>query len=77
MTLRDDIELDPREIDRLVALLDPRRELVHRLAVRRVSASCRYDPAFAARTDALVKQFLGELSELLAEARQLARGLKQ
>ena len=77
MALREDIELDPREVDGLVALLDPRREVVYRLAVRRVSARCRDDPAFAARTDALVKRFLGELSELLAEARQLARELTE
>ena len=68
-------ELNPREVDRVIVLLQPRRELVYRLAVRRLSARCRDDRAFNARTHALLERYLNELDELVAEAKALAAEL--
>ena len=68
-------EPNPREVDRIVVLLAPRRELVYRLAVRRLSARCRDDRVFTTRTHALLERYLNELDELVAEAKAPAAEL--
>jgi hypothetical protein len=67
--------LDPREVDAYVAKLDPRRELVYRLAIRNLCYRCQCDRRFKARTDELMQRFKNQTSALLADADQLAREL--
>jgi hypothetical protein len=67
--------LDPRVVDSVVRRLDPRRELVYRLAVRSLCVRCRGDRQFKARTDALVEQYRNELPAVLAEAKKLSEDL--
>ena len=68
-------ELNPREVDQVVVLLHPRRELVYRLAIRGLCTRCRVDRAFTTRTHALLERHLDELAELLSEAKALAAEL--
>ena len=42
--------LDPREVNEYVAKLDPRRELLYRLALRGLCDGSRSDDAFTQRT---------------------------
>ena len=66
---------DPREIDAFVAKLDPRRELVYRIAVRDLCDRCRCDRRFKQRTEELMQRFKGELSSVLIEAGKLTADL--
>jgi hypothetical protein len=68
-------ELDPREADRFVRPMDPRRELVYRLAIRAVCERCGSDREFRERTDALTACFGKELPDLLNEANRLGAEL--
>lgn len=61
----------------MVAKLDPRQELVYRLALRGLSDRCRGDRAFTERTDALMAEHSADLAAVLAEAAQLARKLTE
>ena len=63
---------DPREIDAYLAQLDPRRELVYRIAIRDLCDRCRCDRKFRQRTEELMQHFNGELSAVLADAGKLA-----
>lgn len=66
--------LDAREADAYVAKLDPRQELIYRLAFRGLCNHCLGDRAFKTRTDVLLRRFRGgDLGALLAE--QIAREL--
>jgi hypothetical protein len=69
------LEFDPREVDVLVVNLDPRRELVYRIAIRELCDRCRCDRKFKQRTEELMQRFDGELSAMLAEAGKLAADL--
>ena len=69
--------LNPREVEQYVTTLDPRRELVYRLAFRDLCDRCRGDPPFKERTEALMRRFSGELGALLAEAGELPRELTE
>jgi hypothetical protein len=62
-----------READRFVRPMDPRIELVYRLAIRAVCERCRSDREFRERTDALTARFGKELPDLLNEANRLVR----
>jgi hypothetical protein len=71
-------EVDPREVDRIVRRLDPRQELVYRLAVRGLCARCYYDDlAFRQRTDALLARFQSEFPAVLREAAALAAWIEE
>jgi hypothetical protein len=67
--------LDPREVNEYVAKLDPRRELVYRLALRGLCDRCRSDDAFTQRTDELTLRFKDDLGAVLSEAARLSRDL--
>jgi hypothetical protein len=69
------LEFDPREVNDLVAKLDPRCELVYRLAIRDLCDRCRCDRKFKQRTEELMQCFTGELSAVLTEAGRLAAEL--
>jgi hypothetical protein len=71
------IMLDPRAIDALLAELNPRQELVYRLAMRGLCGRCRSDDRFTARTEALILGFGRELRSVLSEAGQLSRALME
>jgi hypothetical protein len=47
--------LDPRDVDAFLTKLDPRRELVYRLAMRGLSNRCRSDRRFETHTEELMK----------------------
>jgi len=66
---------NPREIDAFVAKLEPRRELVYRLAIRGLCDRCRCDRKFRQRTEELMQRFNSELTAVLAEAGTLAADL--
>jgi hypothetical protein len=59
---------DPREVDDYVRKLDPRRELVYRLAIRGLCDRCRGDRAFKARTEELMARYKDDLGAVLADA---------
>ena len=69
------LSFNPREIDAFVAKLDPRRELVYRLAVRDLCDRCRCDRKFKQRTEELMQRFHGDLSAVLTDAGKLAAHL--
>jgi hypothetical protein len=69
------LTFNPREIDAFVAKLDPRRELVYRIAIRDLCDRCRCDRKFKQRTEELMQRFRGELSAVLAEADKLTADL--
>jgi hypothetical protein len=66
------LTFDPREIDAYVAKLDPRRELVYRLAMRGLCDRCRSDRRFTARTDEIMQRFNNEVNAVMADANRLA-----
>ena len=66
------LDLDPRDIAVLLRGLLPRQELVYRLAIRGLSARCRGDRVFRARTDGLVEEFRKDLPAVLKETRKLS-----
>jgi hypothetical protein len=68
---------DPREVDAYVAKLNPRRELVYRLAIRGLCNRCRGDRRFKARTEELMAKFKDDLGAVLTEAGQLERDLTE
>jgi hypothetical protein len=70
-------DVDPREVDRIVRRLDPRQELVYRLAVRGLCARCCGDRAFRQRTDALLARFQSEFPAVLREAAALAAWIEE
>src|SRR6516162_6358570 len=57
--------LDAREVDAYVAKLDPRRELVYRLAIRGLVDRCGIDRRFR------VQRFKNETGAIMADADQL------
>ena len=69
------LTFNPRGIDAFVAKLDPRRELVYRIAVRDLCDRCRCDRRFKQRTEELMQRFNSELSAVLTEAGKLAADL--
>ena len=69
------LTFDPREIDAFVAKLDPRRELVYRVAIRDLCNRCRCDRRFKQRTEELMQRFNGELGAVLTDAGKLAADL--
>ena len=69
------LTFNPREIDALVAKLNPRREFVYRIAIRDLCDRCRCDRKFKQRTEELMQGFRGELSAVLAEASKLTADL--
>jgi hypothetical protein len=71
------IHLDPREVENYVTGLPPRRELIYRLAVRRLCGRCRGDRRFTERTQGLMQQFGADLVEVTAEAAELERELTE
>jgi hypothetical protein len=69
------LTFDPREIEAFVAKLDPRRELVYRLAIRGLCDRCRCDRKFKQRTEELMQRFDHELGAVLTEASKLTADL--
>ena len=69
------LTFNPREIDALVAKLNPRREFVYRIAIRDLCDRCRCDRKFMQRTEELMQRFNSELSAVLAEAGKLTADL--
>ena len=69
------LTFNPREIDAFVAKLDPRRELVYRIALRDLCDRCRCDRKFRQRTEELMQRFNSELTAVLAESGKLAADL--
>jgi hypothetical protein len=68
-------ELDPREADAFVRGMEPRQELIYRLAVRGLCPRCRGDRQFRARTEELVFEFRKDIGAVLREADALAAEL--
>jgi hypothetical protein len=69
-----EFEFDPREAEDYLraSAMPARRELVYRLALRRICARCRGDRAFKERTDALLNHIgKDQLPKLLGEAREV------
>jgi len=73
--MKSGLTFNPHEIDAFVARLDPRRELVYRIAIRDLCDRCRCDRKFKQRTEDLMQRFRGELSAVLAEASKLTADL--
>jgi hypothetical protein len=69
------LTFEPREIDAFVAKLDPRRELVFRIAIADLCDRCRCDRKFKQRTEELMQRFNGELNAVLIDAGKLAADL--
>ena len=75
MSMKPRFTFDPREVDGYVSKLDPRRELVYRLAIRGLCNRCRGDRAFQDRTSTLMLKFGSELDAVLREAGELKQEL--
>lgn len=65
----------PREVDAYVVKLDPRRELVDRLAIRGLCDRCGADRRFRPRTEELRQRFASDLAAVETEAEKLAHDL--
>jgi hypothetical protein len=75
MALKSHGSFDPREVDAIVAKLDPRQELVHRLAIRWLCRRCCADKEFGTRTGQLTAKVHGNFAEIRTEALRLAAEL--
>jgi hypothetical protein len=61
--------LDPRELEAFLAKLDPRCELIYRVAMRGL---CCGDQGSEARTKVLMTRFKDDLGDVFEEAGELA-----
>lgn len=64
-------EFDPREVEQYLKPLEPRQELIYRMAIVSLCDRCRGDPGFRRRLARLQARFAGDLGEILVEAGQL------
>jgi len=68
-------EFDPGEVERYLKPLEPRDELVYRMAILSLCDRCRGDSGFRRRLTQLQTRFAGELGDILVEAGRLREEL--